>query len=340
MAITIVQSTQSTDLSNNATLGAGLTLNNYLLLVAASYFSSGSTSPAVTYFVGANSYTTPSPFLTRGSTSGSGDVVYTAWLVPIISAMAGQTGLSFTATGTGAIKLYGIELSVPSGDSIVVDQSVSNSGNATSTFNSLSITPVHNGELAVFAIPVYVDTVASGQVPNPPWNLIGDTSYMQVWYQNGVGTSAISLTGSLTGTTQYSSGLFSLYDLPAGTNVSVSDYAGAVESASVTATALFSEVAGAVDSASTLMFISVADLAGAVELSGISVSASINDLAGAVDFESINRGTAPVATFAIISVNAYTQLNSSFASSCTAGAPIQGNMRQLALDRWNYMYPS
>lgn len=26
--------------------------------------------------------------------------------------------------------------------------------------------------------------------------------------------------------------------------------------------------------------------------------------------------------------------------SCAVGAPYQGVMRQLALDRWNYMYPS
>lgn len=26
--------------------------------------------------------------------------------------------------------------------------------------------------------------------------------------------------------------------------------------------------------------------------------------------------------------------------SCTVGAPYQGVMRQLATDRWNYMYPS
>lgn len=34
------------------------------------------------------------------------------------------------------------------------------------------------------------------------------------------------------------------------------------------------------------------------------------------------------------------QFTSSFSSTFAVGQPIQGNMRQLALARWNYMYPS
>lgn len=34
------------------------------------------------------------------------------------------------------------------------------------------------------------------------------------------------------------------------------------------------------------------------------------------------------------------QYNTSWNSTCIVGAPIQGDMRELALDRWNYMYPS
>lgn len=41
-----------------------------------------------------------------------------------------------------------------------------------------------------------------------------------------------------------------------------------------------------------------------------------------------------------IAVNSYTTLNSSFTSSFNVGAVIQGDMRQLAMGRWNYMYPS
>lgn len=41
-----------------------------------------------------------------------------------------------------------------------------------------------------------------------------------------------------------------------------------------------------------------------------------------------------------VKVNALVQYSTSFTSSCSAGVPFQGNMRQLALDRWNYMYPS
>jgi lysophospholipase L1-like esterase len=41
-----------------------------------------------------------------------------------------------------------------------------------------------------------------------------------------------------------------------------------------------------------------------------------------------------------IACNSYVDLNSDMTSSARAGAPYQGNMRQLAIDRWNYMYPS
>lgn len=40
------------------------------------------------------------------------------------------------------------------------------------------------------------------------------------------------------------------------------------------------------------------------------------------------------------SVVSRVQYNSSFASTCVVSLPIQGNIRQLAFDRWNYMYPS
>lgn len=40
-------------------------------------------------------------------------------------------------------------------------------------------------------------------------------------------------------------------------------------------------------------------------------------------------------------VNSDTSLTSSaLITSCVAGQPYQGDMRQLATDRWNYMYPS
>ena len=44
--------------------------------------------------------------------------------------------------------------------------------------------------------------------------------------------------------------------------------------------------------------------------------------------------------YLVIAVSAYTTLNSSFTSSFAVGASYQGTMRQLASDRWNYMYPS
>jgi hypothetical protein len=41
-----------------------------------------------------------------------------------------------------------------------------------------------------------------------------------------------------------------------------------------------------------------------------------------------------------VAVNANVTLTSSITSSVNAGQPVQGNMSQLALARWNYMSPS
>lgn len=41
-----------------------------------------------------------------------------------------------------------------------------------------------------------------------------------------------------------------------------------------------------------------------------------------------------------VEVNAYNTMTSDLTIRCEAGAPYQGNMRQLSIDRWNYMYPS
>lgn len=42
----------------------------------------------------------------------------------------------------------------------------------------------------------------------------------------------------------------------------------------------------------------------------------------------------------VVSLSSRVQLTTSFSSTIVAGQPIQGDMRQLAFDRWNYMYPS
>lgn len=57
---------------------------------------------------------------------------------------------------------------------------------------------------------------------------------------------------------------------------------------------------------------------------------------GIVQGANVHTFTASVA----IACNAYGGLNSDLTISARAGAPYQGNMRQLAFDRWNYMYPS
>jgi hypothetical protein len=47
-----------------------------------------------------------------------------------------------------------------------------------------------------------------------------------------------------------------------------------------------------------------------------------------------------MSTDTAMSLSSRVTFNTSWASTCVVGAPIQGSMRQLALDRWNYMYPS
>jgi hypothetical protein len=42
----------------------------------------------------------------------------------------------------------------------------------------------------------------------------------------------------------------------------------------------------------------------------------------------------------IMSLASRVQYTASFSSTIVVGKPIQGNMRQLADARWNYMYPS
>jgi hypothetical protein len=41
-----------------------------------------------------------------------------------------------------------------------------------------------------------------------------------------------------------------------------------------------------------------------------------------------------------IEVNAMVEMSATVTIECAAGAPYQGNMRQLATDRWQFMYPS
>lgn len=50
--------------------------------------------------------------------------------------------------------------------------------------------------------------------------------------------------------------------------------------------------------------------------------------------------TTTMTKLTVMSIVSRVQYNSSFASTIAVGKPIQGNMRQLALARWNYMYPS
>lgn len=284
-SVTIVQSTSSADLSNNATLGAGLTQGNTLLLVAAQYNNSGTQTPPVTYFVGGTSYTSPAAFMTSTSPSTNNNITCAAFLVPVISAMAGATALSFTVTSSsgGAVKLYGLELSVPTGFTLTLDQHVPNDGTGTS-FATSTITTAFGSELAIFAIPVYSSTVSSGQIPNPPWTEVGGNNFMQLWYQNGVAASTnLSLSGTLTGSDDWASVLFTVYAAGTSTNISVSDFAGAVESYALTVAVPVSDVAAMVSSQSESVSLSFSDFAGSVETDIVSATVGLVDFAGVIE---------------------------------------------------------
>lgn len=71
--------------------------------------------------------------------------------------------------------------------------------------------------------------------------------------------------------------------------------------------------------------------------------ANLLDMAGGNIFDQLG-GPQPSGNllnkFTAISFVSRVTLNSSFSSTVAVGKPIQGNMRQLALARWNYMYPS
>jgi hypothetical protein len=45
-------------------------------------------------------------------------------------------------------------------------------------------------------------------------------------------------------------------------------------------------------------------------------------------------------TILIIEANAQSALVSDMTIECVALQPLQGQIRQLSIDRWNYMYPS
>lgn len=107
-----------------------------------------------------------------------------------------------------------------------------------------------------------------------------------------------------------------------------------------------------------IVTISVSDNAGGVESRGITVSAALTDVIAAVENSQIpsialnfvdvagvheflvTPGSPTMTKVTVIAIGSLVRENSSFTSSVAAGKPYQGNMRQLALDRWNYMYPS
>jgi hypothetical protein len=107
-------------------------------------------------------------------------------------------------------------------------------------------------------------------------------------------------------------------------HVFVSDYAGAVESAS-----------GREEGVA----VAVPDYAAISETVTVHVVASIKDYMTAREYD--DGFNVPIPTTTIRSTfNAYTPLTTALSSTFLVGKPYQGNMRQAASARWNIMYPS
>jgi hypothetical protein len=101
----------------------------------------------------------------------------------------------------------------------------------------------------------------------------------------------------------------------------------------------FSDNAGSNQSISIHASASPFDTAGAHDTFSVSIHVTFNDYAGSRSDFSIG-GTSIIVKILVIASNALVTLNSSITMGVGAGTPSQFGMRQLASDRWNYMYPS
>lgn len=176
MTFTFVQADRSADLTAGCTMGAGLTLNNWLVMAAAAY--NATAYPSAPTVNGSGISTTT--LLQGGSLSGSNSVCYTFWLAQVSAAMASQTALSFTAGGGGgAIALYGLEASASGSVSLDVTAVNSGAGGGSSTVGPTSGT-AQSGELSLYILPVFG---ANPSVTAGGYTLIGDSNYCAGGYQ-------------------------------------------------------------------------------------------------------------------------------------------------------------
>lgn len=202
----VVQADSSADLAATCTMGAGLTLRNWLLMAATAY--NATAYPAGQEVNGAAVAATA--ILQGGTLTGLNSVAFTIWLAQVSSAMAGQTALSFTPPGGsgGAIKLHGIEISSPS--ALALDQPYSTTG--TGTGGSVSIGPspgsAQPGELAVMLLPVFS---GNPSVTGGGFTIIGGSNLCACGYQSlGAAGSTAGVTATLPSGDQWAAGIVTL----------------------------------------------------------------------------------------------------------------------------------
>lgn len=122
----------------------------------------------------------------------------------------------------------------------------------------------------------------------------------------------------------------------------ITDYAAIEDSIAVTVHVFVSDYAGAVDTSSGIdegVYASVHEYAAISEAVSVHVVTTVIDYATAHEY--VNGVNVPIPTASVSSTfAARTGLTTSVSSAFSVGKPFQGAVRQLALARWNFMYPS
>lgn len=255
MAISVVQAQSSADLANTVTLGAGLTLNNWLLVVANDYGHSTLTIPASPTVGGV----VPPAYGTimSGINTGSTAVSYTFWLMPVTAAMAGATAISFNSgTADGHIKGWAMELHSSTGAVLNLDQSLAAVGTAGTPSCGPIVSSVAN-TLAVFTFPV---NGANPSVTTGGWTIVGGQNFSALGYQSvtSSGTS-VSVTGTLSAGNEWAIGLLNIRELPAPSNITRGPTSSSASGAQQT-TPLTLTVPGGTPTGSVCWLMTTADL--------------------------------------------------------------------------------
>lgn len=208
--LTVVQSTQSGDLSDTTTLPAGVAKGNSLLICAGCYNLSGQsaapTAPALGG-VGLVGFTTPLQDL--GPVVATNGVGYTFWLYQgLTAAQAGQQVITFTSPTP--INGYALELN-SGGLPIAVDRTSPAPQNGTATAFDSGPTPAvrFGGEVIVGACPAFGEPLT---LTSPGWNVVGEQNFMSLGYQSAAAAGGVyDYAGTIAGDVAWAAGILTLY---------------------------------------------------------------------------------------------------------------------------------